>query len=61
MKTLREMVQLQRNERRSDRRLPKKNWKSMRREFPQAFLFPQGSTGLTRLSMAMLKEQKIKK
>jgi hypothetical protein len=48
------MIQLQRNKRRSDRRLLKKNWKSMRREFPK------GSTGLTRPSMVMLKEQKIK-
>jgi hypothetical protein len=54
------MVQLQRSEKRSDRRLPKKNCKSTRREFLQVLLFPQGSTGLTILSIAMLKEQKIK-
>jgi hypothetical protein len=33
----------------------------MRREFPQVFLFHQGSTASTILSMALLKVLKIKK
>jgi hypothetical protein len=51
------MMELHRSERRSDRMLPKINWRNMRREYLQGCLFLLDSIVLMKLYMDMLKEQ----
>ncbi len=51
------MTEPQRSERRSDRMLPKRNWRNTRREYLQSCLFLLDSIALTKLYMDMLKAE----
>ncbi len=54
------MVQMQKNKKEVTVDSQKKPGKRARKGFPQTLLFPQGSTILDRLAMAMLKKWTIK-